>query len=222
MLSRYPQQAVLRDGRKVLIRPVQREGRRGPVRLLSSAWPEETRRFAWDRIDDRSLVERWGLNLDYAKAFPLLAVDNGQIVADATLHRRTGGPLRLVGRIKWLLDPEFRGVGLGTLLISHFVSIAAGDGLRHLTCMLISDLEADAMRTLEEQGFESFKNPRVRHRPRRQRSRHDQEWSSSSSPSPLKPADLDLLRRRHRLRPRLGRLRRLPQGAGWPTCRRSP
>ena len=34
-------------------------------------------------------------------------IDNGltpHIVADATLHLRKGGPLRLVGRIKWMID----------------------------------------------------------------------------------------------------------------------
>jgi len=158
MLNRYPQQAALRDGRKVLIRPF--EGR--DVDALYEFFqrlPEETRRFAWDRIDDRTLIERWGTNLDYAKAFPLLALDNGHVVADATLHRRERGPLRLAGRIKWLLDPDYRGAGLGTLLVNHFISIARANGLHHLTCMLISDLEEDAIRTLAEQGFESYPLP---------------------------------------------------------------
>lgn len=158
MLSNYPQQGVLRDGRKVLIRPFAERDAEALYEFFGRL-PEETRRFAWDRIGDRSLIESWGRNLDYAKAFPLLAIDNGKVVADATLHRREGGPLRLVGRIKWLLDPEYRGGGLGTLLVSHFVSIARANGLRHLTCMLISDLEADAVKTLSEQGFESFTIP---------------------------------------------------------------
>jgi GNAT superfamily N-acetyltransferase len=150
----YPQEAVLRDGRRVLIRPF---ARRDVDDLYSffQRLPEENRRFAWDRIDDRRLVERWGRELDYGKVFPLLALDGSRIVADATLHRRERGPLRLVGRIKWLLDPEYRGAGLGMLLVNHFISSARANGLRHLSCMLISDLEADAIRTLEGLGFEA-------------------------------------------------------------------
>jgi GNAT superfamily N-acetyltransferase len=91
--------------------------------------------------------------------FPLLAVDGGRIVADATLHRREHGPLRLVGRVKWLIDPEFRGAGLGTLLVNHFIASARANGLRHLSCMLISDLEADAFRTLTELGFAADQAP---------------------------------------------------------------
>jgi len=121
--------------------------------------PETTRRFAWDRIDDRATVEEWARNVDYGKVFPLLAWDRRQIVADATLHRRKNGPLRLVGRIKWLIEPEWRGAGLGTLLVNHFIDTARGNGLRHLACMLISDLEADAVEVLSQLGFQRYDVP---------------------------------------------------------------
>lgn len=158
MPNRYPQEAALRDGRRVLIRPFTERDTEAVYDFFQRL-PADTRRFAWDRIDDRSLVESWGRNLDYERVFPLLAVDGQKVVADATLHRREGGPLRLVGRVKWLIDPDYRGVGLGTLLVHHFVNHARANGLRHLTCMLISDLEADAVKTLEGLGFDSFVIP---------------------------------------------------------------
>jgi GNAT superfamily N-acetyltransferase len=154
MPHHYPQEAVLRDGRRVLIRPFTRRDTDALYDFFQRL-PEETRRFAWERIDDRALIERWGRELDYARVFPLLALDGARIVADATLHRRECGPLRLVGRVKWLLDPKYRGAGLGTILVNHFISSARTNGLRHLSCMLISDLEADAVRTLVELGFEA-------------------------------------------------------------------
>lgn len=158
MSHRYPQEAALRDGRRVLIRPFAERDVDG-LHDFFKRLPLETRRFAWDRIDDRSTVEAWARNIDYGKTLPLLAVDGTRIVADATLHRRKGGPLRLVGRIKWLIDPEYRGVGLGTLLVNQFISIGRENGLRHLSCFLISDLEADAVRTLEGLGFDGMVIP---------------------------------------------------------------
>lgn len=154
MPHRYPQEAVLRDGRRVVLRPFTADDTNALYDFFQRL-PEDTRRFAWDRIDNRALVESWGQNLDYSRVFPLLALDGGRVVADATLHRREGGPLRLVGRIKWLLDPDYRGVGLGTQLVHHFIATGRNNGLRHLTCMLISDLESDAVQTLEDLGFES-------------------------------------------------------------------
>jgi GNAT superfamily N-acetyltransferase len=158
MPIRYPQEAVLRDGRRLLVRPFT-ENDVDPLYDFFMRLPEDVRRFAWDRIDSRSLVETWGRELDYGKVLPLLAWDGHKVVADATLHRREGSPLRLVGRIKWLIDPEYRGMGLGTLLVNNFITTARSNGLRHLTCMLISDLEADAVKTLSELGFESYTIP---------------------------------------------------------------
>ena len=158
MSHRYPQEAVLRDGRRVLLRPF---GEKDVDALYDffHRMPVEYRRFAWDNLDNRSLIESWGREIDYAKVFPLLAVDGQRVVADATLHLRNGGPLRLVGRIKWMLDPAFRGDGLGTAMVNHLVHIARDRGMRHISCMLISDLEADAVRTLEGLGFKSYVQP---------------------------------------------------------------
>lgn len=155
---RYPQEVVLRDGRRLLVRPFTANDV-DPLYEFFMHLPDEIRRFAWDRIDNRSLIESWGQELDYAKVLPLLAWDGRKIVADATLHRRDSSPLRLVGRVKWLIDPAYRGVGLGTALVNDFVDIARADGLRHLTCMLISDLEADAVTTLKNLGFEGYTIP---------------------------------------------------------------
>lgn len=158
MPERFPQEVVLRDGRRLLIRLFAERDTEALYQFFQRL-PAGIRRFAWDRIDNRPLVESWGRELDYSKVLPLLALDGGKIVADATLHRRDGSPLRLVGRIKWLLDPEYRGAGLGLTLVNKFIDIARGNGLRHLTCMLISDLEADAVRTLTDLGFDGYTIP---------------------------------------------------------------
>ncbi len=174
MPDRFPQEAVLRDGRRLLLR-LFNENDVDNLYQFFHHLPEDVRRFAWDRIDNRALVETWGRELDYAKVLPVLAFDGSKIVADATLHRREGSPLRLVGRIKWLIDPEYRGLGLGTVLVNNFISIARSNGLRHLTCMLISDLEADAVQHAERPGLPGLHHPRLRDRPRRQPARHDQD-----------------------------------------------
>jgi GNAT superfamily N-acetyltransferase len=155
MPHRFPQEAVLRDERRVMLRPFGHKDA-DPLYEFFHSLPANYRRFAWDQIDNRQLIESWGHNIDYAKVFPLLAWSGNKIVADATLHRRKGGPLRLVGRVKWMMDPRFRGVGLGTLLVSHLIDIARDHGLRHVSCMLISDLEADAVVTLQSLGFKSY------------------------------------------------------------------
>ena len=158
MPHRYPQEAVLRDGRRVLIRPFAAHDTEALYEFFHQL-PLDYKRFAWDNVDNRALIEAWGRSIDYSKVFPLLALDGKRIVADATLHRREGGPLRLVGRIKWMMDPAFRGVGLGTILVKDLISVARDRGLRHVNSMLISDLEADAVKTLEGLGFRPIVQP---------------------------------------------------------------
>jgi len=155
MIRGYPQEAVLRDGKRLLIRPFAEQDIPALYEFFEHL-PVDVRRFAWDDVLDRALIEGWGQNVDYSKALPLLAFDGQRIVADATLHRRQGGPLRLVGRIKWLMEPEYRGLGLGTILVNDFINIASQQGLRRLTAMLIADLEADAVATLQDLGFEKY------------------------------------------------------------------
>jgi RimJ/RimL family protein N-acetyltransferase len=155
---RYPEPAVLRDGRKVLIRPFRKEDVDELHRFFLRL-PPELRRLAWDRIEQRALVESWAENIDYENVLPLLAFDGARVVADATLHRRESGPLRLVGRIRWLLDPDFRGVGLGMTLVHLLMDTARERGMRHVTCMLISDLEQDAIDVLVRLGFEEHRFP---------------------------------------------------------------
>ena len=158
MPARFPQIAVLRDGRKVLIRPFASQDTDGLFDFFQKL-PLETRKFAWDDISNLALIERWARSIDYSKALPLLALDGSTIVADATLHRRHGGPLRHVGRIKWLIGEAYRGQGLGTTFVNQFITIAREDGLRQLTCMLIADAEVDAIRTLSELGFSRYVIP---------------------------------------------------------------
>ena len=62
-------------------------------------------------------------------------------------------------RAEGLIDPEYRGAGLGTLLLNQFISTARADGLRHLTCMLVSDFESDAVEILKNVGFEGYTIP---------------------------------------------------------------
>lgn len=156
--DRYPTHTVLRDDRRVMIQPFRSEDV-DELHAFFLRLPANWRRFAWDRIENRGLIENWADNINYDKTLPLLAFDGQRVVADASLHRREFGPLRLAGRIKWLIDPEFRGVGLGAMMVNLLMDEARSMGLKHLTCMLISDLEQDAIDILAPLGFKEYRIP---------------------------------------------------------------
>lgn len=158
MHDRYPQEISLRDGRRVLVRPLV-EKDTPELTAFFQRLPDSIRRFAWDRVDDPALIQSWGANIDYNKVLPLIALSGTRIVADASMQRRKGGPLRLVGRLSWMIDPEFRSVGLGTILVKHFIDHGREYGLRHLTCMRMTDLEAHSIEVLTNLGFTAYQIP---------------------------------------------------------------
>ncbi len=158
MQIQFPQEVGLRDARRVIIRPFT-EHDADALFAFFQGLPEQAQRLAWDRIDARTTVDVWARRLDYDRVVPLLALDGERIVADATLHYRSHGPLRRVGRVKWLIDPAYRGAGIGTALVTNFIEMARLNGLRRLTCMLVDGYEQDAQKTLDRMGFESLRLP---------------------------------------------------------------
>ena len=158
MLIQFPQEVGLRDARRLIIRPFTDKDT-DALFAFFQALPERLRRVAWDRLESRHLIETWARDLDYEKVVPLLALDGTNVVADATLHYRNHGPLRRVGRIKWLIHPEYRGSGVGTALITNFIEMARLNGLRRLTTMLVDGLEDDAVATLKRMGFVEYRLP---------------------------------------------------------------
>jgi acetyltransferase len=158
MPHRYPQEAALRDGRRLLLRPFKAEDV-NELHAFFLRLPEHDKRFAWERIEDRATVEEWARTIDYSHTFPLLAVDGDRIVADATLHFRRTGPLRLVGRVRWLIDPAYRRQGLGSTMVQQLIRIGKENDLRRLTCMLISELEEHAIEVLKNLGFAPYQIP---------------------------------------------------------------
>ena len=152
MPIQFPQEVGLRDGRRAIVRPFSERDADALFGFFQRL-PESLRRMAWDRIESRGTVEAWARDVDYDRAVPLLALDGTAIVASATLHYRETGPLRKVGRIRWLLDPAYRGSGIGTVLVDNFIEMARLNGLRHLSCTLAAGLEDDAVVTLKRVGF---------------------------------------------------------------------
>ncbi len=157
MHDRFPCEAVLKDGKRLLLRRLERHDE-AALNAFFQRLPTQIRRLAWQDLNS-SVIHEWIQNIDYEKALPVIALDGTRVVGDATLHYREGGPLRLVGRIRWMIDPEYNGVGLGTTFGHHFIHIAKQNGLRHLSCMLATRLEAIEIEELETLGFTSHKFP---------------------------------------------------------------
>ena len=153
MFEEYPKEATLRDGSRVILRLLKEDDTDALYAFFTSL-SKKARQFLYDDVTDRSVIEGWTRNINYENVLPLLAViDSGEIIADATLHRRKFGPLRHVGRIRIVVRDDYLNRGVATLLTKELIKLGRKSRLRILSCMLAQEGEKEAIETLEALGF---------------------------------------------------------------------
>jgi GNAT superfamily N-acetyltransferase len=151
VLKRYPRRSALRDGTSVVLRPLIPEDEEQLVGLFKDISYEELRNLR-DDVADPSVVRRWCRRLDYDRVLPIVAVTDGAIIADATLHRRRVDPRRDVGRLRAYVHPYYRGRGLGAVLLAELIEIAHLVGLTQVAVELFEDQHA-LIRMFQRYGF---------------------------------------------------------------------
>lgn len=151
-LDRYPKEIALRDGARIVLRPMAREDVDRLWAFFRGIPPVDKMYFRKD-VDRREVVEQWAEQLDYDVVLPLLALEGERVVGDATLHREQGGWKRRVGTVRIQIAPDFRHRGLGTVMIREIRHIGEKAGLAHLLAEVIEEQQA-AVRAFEKMGFE--------------------------------------------------------------------
>lgn len=152
MLTVYPKKVRLQSGTSVTIRPMVKEDRDRLYAFFSRV-PREDRLFLRDDVSIRDVIDSWTQELDYEKVLPLVAEVGGNIVGDATLHRRKFGWTSHVGKVRLVIDKDYRGKGLGTVLIEELIDIAKKAGLEQLVAELMSN-QSSALSAFKRLGFE--------------------------------------------------------------------
>lgn len=152
MVTGFPKQVTLRTGTSVTIRPMVREDA-GKLHVFFCRVPREDRLFLRDDVSLREVIDSWVEELDYEKVLPLVAEVGDMIVADATLHRRKFGWTSHVGKVRLVVDTDYRGKGLGTLMIAELIDVAKKAGLEILVAEIMEN-QTVALSVLKRLGFE--------------------------------------------------------------------
>ncbi|HTI97296.1 MAG TPA: GNAT family N-acetyltransferase [Dongiaceae bacterium] len=150
-LQKFPKEIKLKDGLKCRVRPLRRDDEKEFHRFFL-AIPETERMFIKHRVGDPEVIRNWCQSIDLGRNLPLLALANGEIVADATLHQQLGGWRRHIGRVSVLVHPNFRNRGLARALVAEILQIARQNGLEKVEAEFIGEQEA-ALKTFAFLGF---------------------------------------------------------------------
>jgi len=153
-LQKYPKEIKLKDGTKARLRPLRKDDEKG-FHEFFLAVPEAERMFIKHRVTDPVVIRDWCQNIDLGRNLPLLAISEGKIVGDATLHQQLGGWKRHIGRVSVLVQPQHRGRGFARALVSEIVDIARHLGLEKVEAEFIGEQEA-AMKMFAMLGFSNL------------------------------------------------------------------
>jgi RimJ/RimL family protein N-acetyltransferase len=151
MLEEYPKEAILKDGTRVTLRPLERGDAEQLVAFFQRI-PEDDRWYLRHDVSNPTTVRQWALGVDYERVIPIVAIHEGQIIGDVTLHRRRYGSTRHVGEVRIVIEPDYRTKRLGTWMLLDIVQLATGLGLEKLVAEVASN-ETAALKAIRRLDF---------------------------------------------------------------------
>jgi L-amino acid N-acyltransferase YncA len=150
----YPRQVALKGDLKCHLRPLEASDELA-FHEFFLAIPTEERMFIKHRVTEPEVIRDWCQSIDLGRNFPLLALQDSQIIGAATLHQQLGGWKRHIGRISVLVHPKFRGRGLAKNMVSEIIEVARSLGLEKVEAEFIGEQEA-AIRMFAMLGFSTL------------------------------------------------------------------
>lgn len=151
MLDEYPKDIVLKDGTLVTLRPLEERDAEQLVALFQRISAND-RWYLRHDVSDPAVVQSWATTLNYDRVIPIIALCEGRIIGDATLHRHRHGSSAHVGEIRLVIDPSVRDKRLGTWMVLDLIQLATALGLEKLMAEVASN-ETAAIRALRHLDF---------------------------------------------------------------------
>jgi len=150
-INKYQKETKLKDGTKVLLRPMVAEDQDALYEFFKAVSKEEAR-YLRDDVKSRLLIESWAKNLDYSKTLPILAIKDDIIIADATINRRRSGWKWHLGTVRIFVHKDYRNLGLGELMVDELARIAYRLGIEKLI-LEIPDTNTAVINAFTKAGF---------------------------------------------------------------------
>lgn len=151
-ISGYPAVYLTEDNENITIRPMVPTDKDSLLDFFRRI-PEEDRFYLKEDVTSPRVIEQWAENLDYSRALPLLAIMDGKIVGDGTLHHRRAGARCHIGEVRIVVDPQYRNRGVGRGLLHKLIEIAQDKGVEKLMFEVVVDTEPAAKHTAQVLGF---------------------------------------------------------------------
>jgi len=146
----YPWTTNLKD-KEISLRLMQPDDRDRLIGFAKSL-PEDDLLFLAVDITRPEALDQWVHNINAGMIKTVLAEADGRLIGHGTLSHNALQWTRHLGEIVLLLSPDFRGIGLGSLLANELFSIARELGLQKIVARMASE-QRGALQVFERLGF---------------------------------------------------------------------
>ena len=147
----FPKEVKLSDGMLVTMRPMV-AGDEASVLEFFKTVPADDRYYLKDDVTSPVVVGGWARNMDYDRVLPLLAIKDGKVIADGSLHFWQGAR-RHQAEVRISVDPAYRRHGLGKAIMRELIRVGRERGLRRLLMEVVPAREEAAVRVTGMLGF---------------------------------------------------------------------
>jgi len=146
----YPWTTTLND-KQISLRLMQPDDRDRIIDFAKSL-PEDDLLFLAVDITRPEALDQWVHNINAGMIKTVLAEAGGRLIGHGTLSHNALQWTRHLGEIVLLLSPDFRGIGLGSLLANELFSLARELGLQKIVARMASE-QRGALQVFEKLGF---------------------------------------------------------------------
>jgi GNAT superfamily N-acetyltransferase len=152
LFNDYPKEVILKDGTGVTLRHL----RRGDDRALFEMFKRFSEDDLWflnHDVSDPKLIAQWINDLDLDRVISIVALLEGQIIANAALMLKHYGAKSHIGKIRVSVDPSYRDKRLGTWMLLDLINLAIAIGLNMLVMRLVQDRDAAVINGIRKLEF---------------------------------------------------------------------
>jgi len=151
VIETFRKVVTLKDGARVLFRPLTAEDYEGLVRLFVPLSPED-RETVRDDIT-AEVVREWIDRLDYSRVLPIVAEVRHEIIGEGTLHFGKGAH-RHTAEVRIFLAKAWRRRKVGTLLLETLIDLARRQGIHILTAEIVAS-HIHVIKAFAAHGFQA-------------------------------------------------------------------
>ncbi len=141
---------TLKDGARVLFRPLAAADYEGLVRLFVPLTPEDRETVREDITPE--VIRHWIDSLDYERVLPLVAEVRGEIIGEGTLHYGQGAH-RHLAEVRIFLAKAWRQRGLGSKLLQTLIDVARRQGIHLLQAEIVAS-HVHVIKAFQALGFQ--------------------------------------------------------------------